>query len=98
VRLRGLDGHCVDLPVQRWLDRPDPVELAILDRAVPPVLDVGCGPGRFVLAAAERGWPSLGVDTAPTAVVIGRSRGAAVLERSIFQAIPAAGRWGTALL
>lgn len=97
-RLRCSDGSVVPLAVARWLDGPDPVEDAILDHARPPVLDVGCGAGRLVLAAARRGWPALGVETAPSAVQLGRTRGASILERSIFGPIPAAGRWATALL
>ena len=38
---------------------------AVLDRAQAPVLDVGCGPGRHVLALARRGHLALGVDIAP---------------------------------
>ena len=98
VRLRSSDGTTLPLSVGRWCDRPDAVDLGVLDRAAPPILDVGCGPGRFALAAAERGWPALGIDTAPTAVQLGRVRGAAILQRSIFDPIPGAGRWATALL
>jgi SAM-dependent methyltransferase len=98
VHLRFGDGSLVPLPVTRWLDEADPVELDLLGRAWPPVLDVGCGPGRLVLEAARRGWPVLGLEIAPSAVRLGRSRGASILERSIFDPIPAAGRWGTALL
>lgn len=98
VRLRSSDGSTVPLPVERWLARSGPEELAVLHRAQPPVLDVGCGPGRHVLALARRGVLALGIDTAPTAVRLGRSRGATILERSIFQRVPCPGRWGTALL
>jgi SAM-dependent methyltransferase len=96
--LRCSDGAVVPLPVSRWMDEPDPVELAMLDVARPPVLDVGCGPGRMVLALSRRGIPTLGVETAPSAVDAGLTRGASILERSIFGAVPGAGRWGTALL
>jgi SAM-dependent methyltransferase len=98
VHLRCADGSVVPLPVKRWLDEAGPAELALLRRALPPVLDVGCGPGRLVLAAAHLGWPALGLEVAPTAVRLGRSRGANILERSVFHPIPGAGRWGSALL
>jgi SAM-dependent methyltransferase len=91
-------GVTHSLPLDRWLGTPAPEDKEVIARAQPPVLDVGCGPGRHVLALAQAGIPALGVDVAPSAVSIARSRGACVLERSIFDRIPAAGRWGSALL
>ncbi len=55
VALHTCVGEIVDLPVHRWLADPAPEEEALLDRAVAPVLDIGCGPGRLVLALARRG-------------------------------------------
>jgi SAM-dependent methyltransferase len=98
IRMRCSDGAEVPLAIGRWLGRPTAEDFAVLALAVPPVLDVGCGPGRHVLALAERGMAALGVDPAPTAVRMGRSRGAIILQRSVFDRIPGAGRWGTALL
>ncbi len=63
-----------------------------------PVLDIGCGPGRHVLALARRGIVTLGIDVSPPALAFARHRGAPVLERSIFARVPGAGRWGTVLL
>jgi SAM-dependent methyltransferase len=96
--LRADDGTVVPLDLDRWHRLPDADELALLDRVRPPVLDLGCGPGRHVVALGERGVPALGIDAAPSAVATARSRGALVLERSIFARIPGAGRWGTVLL
>jgi SAM-dependent methyltransferase len=62
------------------------------------VLDVGCGPGRHVLALARQGVLALGVDITPAAVEYARARGAAVVWGSVFAPIPGAGRWRTALL
>lgn len=98
IRMRFSDGGHLTLPVARWVGEPTAEDLAVLALAVPPVLDVGCGPGRHVLALSERGVAALGVDPAPTAVRMGRKRGAIVLQRSVFDRIPATGRWGTALL
>jgi SAM-dependent methyltransferase len=81
-----------------WFGDPSSEEASVLGRVKPPVLDVGCGPGRHVLALARRGMLALGVDAAPTAVDIARDRGAPVLERSVFDPLPGRGRWGSALL
>jgi SAM-dependent methyltransferase len=83
---------------ESWLGQPGPEELQVLQRAVAPVLDVGCGPGRHVLELAARGVMALGVDAAPSAVRVAHGRGAPVLERSIFDPLPGAGRWGSILL
>jgi SAM-dependent methyltransferase len=98
VCLRADDGTVVPLDLERWHHLPDDDELALLDRVLAPVLDLGCGPGRHVVALGERGIPALGIDAAPAAVATARARGALVLERSIFARIPGTGRWGTVLL
>ncbi|MGI9033927.1 MAG: class I SAM-dependent methyltransferase [Acidimicrobiales bacterium] len=82
----------------RWLDEPALEEETVLDMALGPVLDVGCGPGRHVMALASRGVMALGLDITPAAVRLARSRGALVLERSVFGHLPGHGRWGSALL
>ncbi|MGH9041805.1 MAG: class I SAM-dependent methyltransferase [Acidimicrobiia bacterium] len=98
VHLRTSTGELVPLPVDRWLGPPTPEEESVLDRVAGPTLDVGCGPGRHVLALARRGVISLGIDVAGSAVELARHRGAPVLERSVFDRVPGAGRWGSALL
>lgn len=96
--LRTIDGRALPTRAERWLDRPTPEDDSVLARAAPPVLDVGCGPGRHVLALAERGVPALGIDITPAALDLARRRGAPVLARSVFDRVPGAGRWATALL
>jgi SAM-dependent methyltransferase len=98
VYLRAVDGTVLPLQGDRWFGPATPEEELVLDRVLPPVLDVGCGPGRHVLALAERGIVTLGVDAASIAVRIASGRGALVLHRSIFEGVPCAGRWGSALL
>jgi SAM-dependent methyltransferase len=95
---RRPDGTITPLALGRWLGGLTPADGAVLDRARSPVLDVGCGPGRHVLALARRGHLALGVDIAPTAVRLARLRGARVIEASVFARIPGAGTWGSALL
>jgi SAM-dependent methyltransferase len=81
-----------------WTDEADAVDRAVLLRCRAPVLDIGCGPARHVLALAERGIPALGIDLTPYVVEWARRRGAAVLERCVFDRVPGCGRWRTALL
>lgn len=92
------DGEVLIDRIDDWFGDARPEEASVLDRAEPPVLDVGCGPGRHVLALAQRGMLALGVDAAPGAVDIARERGAPVLQRSVFDRLPGSGRWGSALL
>ena len=96
--LRGDDGTVIHLDVEGWTADADAVELRQLRRVRGPVLDIGCGPGRLVVALAERGIPALGVDASPSAVQQALQRRATALVRSVFDPIPATGRWATALL
>jgi len=96
ARLRSLAGGFA--PAGSWFAPADGVDHRVLDRAVGPVLDVGCGPGRHAVALAERGVPTLGIDISPLALAEARRRGAVALHRSVFDRVPAAGRWRTALL
>jgi SAM-dependent methyltransferase len=96
--LRAPDGTALPARAHRWLEPLTVEDDAVLNRAVGPVLDVGCGPGRHVLALAERGVVALGIDITPAALDLARRRGAPVLARSVFERVPGAGRWSSALL
>ncbi|HEV7808353.1 MAG TPA: class I SAM-dependent methyltransferase [Solirubrobacteraceae bacterium] len=96
--VRSRDGRAWALPLQRYLGPLAVADEDVLSRASPPVLDVGCGPGRHVLALARRGRLALGVDVSSVAVRIARERGAIVHQASVFDHIPGAGTWGSALL
>lgn len=96
--LRTVEGELVRLDVDRWNGEVVPEEAGVLQKASPPVLDVGCGPGRHVLALAERGQVALGVDPSPMAVSLAWIKGAPTIRRSIFERVPGEGRWGSALL
>lgn len=98
LRLRDESGGTVGGDWRRWLDPAEPEDERLLDRVVEPVLDVGCGPGRHLLALARRGVQATGIDLTPEAVRLARSRGASVIEGSIFGPVPAPGAWATALL
>ncbi|PZS29134.1 MAG: SAM-dependent methyltransferase [Pseudonocardiales bacterium] len=96
--LHADDGRVISLDVARWLAPVDDIDETVLDRCTGPVLDVGCGPGRFVHALAERGTAAMGLDIAETAVALTRGRGLPAVLRSVFAPIPGEGRWPTVLL
>ncbi|MEP6599425.1 MAG: class I SAM-dependent methyltransferase [Actinomycetota bacterium] len=98
LSLISQDGRALSLDVVRWLAPVDAADRTVLDRCTGPVLDVGCGPGRFVRALAERSVAALGVDIAETAVALTRGLGVSALRRSIFDPLPGEGRWPTVLL
>ena len=92
-RLVRADGVVLPLAVQRWQDEADADDAWMVDRCDGPTLDLGCGPGRLVVALAERGVPALGVDVSVQAVQRCLERGAAVLHRDAFERLPGEGRW-----
>jgi len=95
---RRRNGPATPLPLERWLGPLTDADSDVLDRARAPVLDIGCGPGRHVLALARRGVMALGIDVSEIAVAHVRRRGAVAIEASVFERVPGAGRWGSALL
>jgi SAM-dependent methyltransferase len=104
LRAAGEGGDDDDRPdaarldVERYLARVDGGDAAALEAATGPVLDIGCGPGRFVHAAIMAGHLTLGIDISETAVRIAQEHGLPVLCRSVFEGLPGEGTWGTALL
>jgi SAM-dependent methyltransferase len=98
IFVRREDGGRRSVPIDTWLAPPTAADRRVLDRAVGPVLDVGCGPGRHALALARREIAAVGVDIAPAAIRRARDRGARVLLASVFDPLPGAGQWQTALL
>jgi SAM-dependent methyltransferase len=98
ARLRSANGMLEPLPLDRWIGAADAADDALLAIARPPVLDLGCGPGRHLAALRQAGKAGLGVDLSPVAVALARRRGAAAIPRDVFGSVPWAGRWRTALL
>jgi SAM-dependent methyltransferase len=86
------------LDLREWARPVDHLARGVLVGILGPVLEVGCGPGRFVAALAESGTPALGIDVIPLAFELAAQRGAPVLARSIFDRVPGEGRWPTVLL
>jgi len=98
LRLRSRSGELIELDLARWMGGPDVGDETVLARCRGPVLDVGCGPGRFVAALTARGVPALGVDIAEAAVALTRRQGHAALVRDVFTTLPGEGRWPTVLV
>lgn len=96
--LRDRTGCTIPLDLARWRAPADAAECALLAGLPGSLLDIGCGPGRMVEAAACGGRRALGIDPSPHAVREATGRGVAVLQRSVFDPLPGEGRWGTALL
>ncbi|MEJ2871105.1 class I SAM-dependent methyltransferase [Actinomycetospora sp. OC33-EN08] len=92
-RLVRTDGVVLPLAVQRWQDDADDRDGWLLERCTGATLDLGCGPGRLVVALADRGVPALGVDVSVQAIQRCLQRGAAVLHRDAFERLPGEGRW-----
>lgn len=96
--ITAVGAHARLLDVTRWHAAADEVDRQVLDRCEPPVLDVGCGPGRLVGDLSQRGVLALGIDVSRGAVALTEARGAAVLRRPVESRLPGEGRWGTVLL
>ena len=96
--LRRPDGWLLPLDVERWCGGVDATDLSVLRRCAGPVLDVGCGPGRFVAALSERGDTALGIDVSAAAVDRTVDGGGLAECRSVFDPLPGEGTWGTVLL
>jgi SAM-dependent methyltransferase len=98
ARVRFADGLLEPLPLDRWLGAADAADAEVLALAEPPVLDLGCGPGRHLALLRATGKRALGVDLSPVAVRLARRRGAAAIPGDVFGDVPWSGRWRTALL
>ncbi|MGN8051245.1 class I SAM-dependent methyltransferase [Curtobacterium sp. 22159] len=91
-------GSAVTMDVGRWNAAADRVDRSLLDNADGPVIDIGCGPGRMLVAARTLGIPALGVDVSAEAVAIARRSGGTALQGSVFDPVPDEGHWDTALV
>jgi SAM-dependent methyltransferase len=92
------DGGRAVLPVRRWTGPADADDTWLLDRCTGPTVDLGCGPGRLLVALARRGVQAVGVDHSPVAQAQCRARGVVMLRRDVFARVPGEGRWAHVLL
>lgn len=99
--IRREDGRVSRLPVGSWLggiDADTVFDEKLISLCHGPTIDLGCGPGRLVAHLVNRGVPAMGVDLSETAVTLARNSGAPAIQRDVFEPLPGAGRWQTALL
>jgi SAM-dependent methyltransferase len=96
--IRFADGGRRRVPVARWLGPAAPADRDVLARAVGPVLDVGCGPGRHLHELAARGVEAIGIDASPAAVALARRSGARVVQASIWAPGALAGQFFSTVL
>ena len=98
LRRVGDTTTVLQLDVTDWSAPANAVDVAVLAGLDGPLLDVGCGPGRMVRAAEERGLAALGIDISGEAVAHAAADGSPVLHRSVFDRLPLEGSWATVLL
>ncbi|WP_407317209.1 methyltransferase domain-containing protein [Isoptericola halotolerans] len=92
------DDRVRPLDVSTWSAPATASDDVLLARCTPPVLDVGCGPGRLAAELTRRGVACLGIDVSRDAVRRTRDRGAVSLRRAVEAPLPGEGRWGSVLL
>lgn len=92
------DRDPLAIDVGRWAAGADVVDQMVVSRCEAPVIDLGCGPGRMVVALGLRGYAALGIDSSAAAVAATRGRGGSALRHGVFDPLPAEGQWRTVLL
>lgn len=97
-RLRCSDGTEVPLDVGRWTEPAAGCDDWLLRHCTGPTLDLGCGPGRLLVALAEHGVPALGIDGSVVSARHCRRRGVSMVRTDLFGPLPGEGGWAHVLL
>ncbi|HEY0812896.1 MAG TPA: methyltransferase domain-containing protein [Pseudonocardia sp.] len=92
------DGARARLAVHRWRRPADADDAWLLDRCTGPTVDLGCGPGRLLVALRQRSVSALGVDHSPVAQAQCGAREVVMVRRDVFARVPGEGRWRHVLL
>jgi SAM-dependent methyltransferase len=87
-----------DVELERFRGPADATDRMLLRHLHGPLLDIGCGPGRMLVAARAAGLAATGIDVSAAAVELAAARGARALHGSVFEAVPWSGAWRSALL
>ncbi|WP_337831102.1 class I SAM-dependent methyltransferase [Pseudonocardia sp. TMWB2A] len=97
-RLLCDDGTEIALDVDRWADAAGGCDDWLLRHCTGPTLDLGCGPGRLLVALAARGIAALGVDGSAVSRVLCHRRSVAMVQADLFGPLPGEGSWSHVLL
>jgi SAM-dependent methyltransferase len=98
IALLDQDGRTLPLDPVRWYAPAGGEDRWLLERCTGSTLDLGCGPGRLVVALGERGVRVLGIDCCQRAVRECRARGGPVIRGDLFEPLPEQGQWDHVLL
>ena len=99
----GEDGSSHPLQALRWLEAADASDWQLFVAPCSgPTLDVGCGPGRLLVALQRQGVLSHGIDLSAAAIARARARGVAATCADVFSPMPGElpdeGHWSHVLL
>lgn len=97
-RLLCDDGTEIALDVDRWADAAGGCDDWLVRHCTGPTVDLGCGPGRLLVALAARGIAALGVDGSAVSRVLCRRRGVAMVQADLFGPLPGESSWSHVLL
>ncbi|MFP5020970.1 methyltransferase domain-containing protein [Pseudonocardia phyllosphaerae] len=92
------DGSEIPLDTHRWTDPAGGCDEWLLRHCTGPTVDLGCGPGRLLVALGARGVPALGVDGSAVAAGYCRHHGVSMLRTDLFGPLPDEGSWAHVLL
>lgn len=88
-RLLCDDGTEIALDVDRWADAAGGCDDWLVRHCTGPTVDLGCGPGRLLVALAARGIAALGVDGSAVSRVLCHRRGVPMVRPTCSARCPA---------
>lgn len=97
-RLLCSDGTEIPLDVDRWTEPAAGCDDWLLRHCTGLTLDLGCGPGRLLVALADRGVAALGIDDSAVSATHCRRRGVSMVRTDLFGPLPGEGGWAHVLL
>ncbi|OLM15991.1 MULTISPECIES: class I SAM-dependent methyltransferase [unclassified Pseudonocardia] len=92
------DGTEIPLDVGRWTEPAAGCDAWLLRHCTGPTVDLGCGPGRLLVALAARGIAAIGVDGSAVSAGHCRQRGVPMIHTDLFGPLPGEGGWAHVLL
>lgn len=90
---KRLGTESISMNLARWTSSANLADLSLLSAVSGPVLDIGCGPARMVIAALALGLTALGIDVSEAAIENAADAGIPAVLGDVFDAVPNAGGW-----